>query len=293
MKLGLYCDGCSKKRKFCKCNVAPSLAILTPMRDRLTPETEVALRRNVEVPFVHLTEIGRPVAEARNTLVARALALDPRPEWTLWVDADAWWPAGTISRMKAALSRSNADVLFGFFCVRQEFASSTAWRNYFSSLRSKVALGVNGVLPGDVVPVDVCGFHCVLMPTSILERMSRYRFSFLRNDDGAPELGEDEIWCLFAMDEGLLLAVDTGSPIEHIAPGGEAYQPCANVGRIIDNRLVRRRIVSIDDLRMTAPALQLRAYDADIHAISGEYIQLPRSIRVTGSPLLRSRTIAS
>lgn len=223
---------CGSGVKFKKCCLRKetTLAVLMPVRDVATTETVVALRENIGLKNVLLTEVGKPVDEARNTLAARALSLDPAPDFILWVDADAWWPGGTLQRMIARFSNPAIDVLFGYFGGRDHYAPAFAWRRW-NDLNSFPQPGRDCPLNA-VEKVERAGFHFVLMRRAALERIGNLPFT--------PKPGWTEDFSCIArmLSAGLGLYVDTGAPIAHIGDDGRAHTVGMPSGKIVRNKLL-------------------------------------------------------
>lgn len=206
------------------------------MRNRPRPEYVQAVERDRACfDVVHLTEIGHPVVDARNSLAARALALAPRAEFVLWTDDDAWWPAGTIARMIEHLDeRSAIDVLAGYFGGRDHFSPAFAWTTW-NDPASIVDPG-RTCAPRSLVAIEQCGFHFVLMRTSVLERVGAQPFALLSD-----EWTEDFCFIARCRATGVRTYVDTGAHITHVDDHGRAQTVGFPAGRIINGELVRPR----------------------------------------------------
>jgi hypothetical protein len=91
------------------------LVVCMPTRGVVSIETMLCLREHLDgYPNELLTAIRKPIVEARNTLVKEARELDPNtldfePRYVLWVDDDAYWPSGCVSRGVGILE-ANPDV---------------------------------------------------------------------------------------------------------------------------------------------------------------------------------------
>ncbi len=68
-----------------------------------------------------LSVVGKPVDQAPNELAARARVAGTDAEMVLWIDDDAWWPAGTVAKLADDLARLPESIVMGSFCRRQEY----------------------------------------------------------------------------------------------------------------------------------------------------------------------------
>lgn len=228
------CNVCGKKRKFCRCSVPKRrLIVCTPMRDRARPEYLQALERDRQrFEIVHLTEVGRPVTDARNILARRAREIAAEGDLMLWADDDAWWAAANLDRMIETLDRQpEIDVLTAMFGGRDHFSPPFCWTKWDND-DSIVDPGRNCAI-GAVVPIESCGFHFVLMRSAALHVVGDSPF-----DPIAGVRGEDVTFCVRARDFGLRLAVATGESVAHVGDNGAAYFVGAPKAKIVSGKVV-------------------------------------------------------
>lgn len=190
------------------------------------------------VLFMEKSRVG--IIEARNELVLGALkapsylGFEPKLGWyVLWVDDDAFWQPGTIKRLLGALQYPEIDIVAGWF----------SGRSYNSPPK---AIRVDGtppdpgkpgeVMDGGLAEVDRCGFHFVLHPLSVFEKVGPNPF----NLEGTDELGEDFAFCRRARNAGLRIWVHSGAPVWHVDDDGSgtedtglAYLPGVGPFRIV------------------------------------------------------------
>jgi len=230
------------------------LALCVPSRTEL-PEAfhEMIAQHLGDVACTLFSVVGEPVVEARNELAARALASGA--ELALWLDDDAYPEAGSIERLLATMRAQPAiDMLAAFACDRRPFCSPNAFRLHgeryvaLAERNTPAPFAIPEWAPrysiGDVVPVDACAFHCVLMRTTLLERLGADPFVLPRD----ARYGEDFEFCRRARAVGASLAVDTGAPVAHLEPeSGLAFLPYKPPGRIVE-----RRFFAIPDTRSAA-----------------------------------------
>lgn len=232
---------CGSGAKFKKCcaNRKRRIVVCTAMRNCARPEYLQALERDRQrFEIVHLTEVGRPVVAARNSLAARALEVAMPDEYIVWIDDDAFWSLGTLERMVSVMDRcSEIDVLAGYFGGRDHFSPAFAWRDFntgnpWSNENSFVDPGRNCGI-GEVVVIQKTGLHFVLMRRGALERVGTAPFTLITQD-----WCEDFSFMFRALHAGLRVFVDTASFIAHIGDDGAVYLVGHPRGRIVNGNLV-------------------------------------------------------
>ena len=202
----------------------------------------MALAHNLgSIAYEIIAVVGTPVVEARNELARRAL--EGGAEFTLWLDDDAFFEPGSIERLLATMrAQPTTEMLAAFACDRRPFCSPNAFRLHDDRYVALVERSTPApfALPawaprysiGEVVPIDACAFHCVLMRTALLERVGAAPFTLPEGADHP----EDIQFCRRARVSGALLAVDTGAPVAHIeTKSGLAFLPYKPPGRIVAN----------------------------------------------------------
>lgn len=245
-----------------------ALLILQPTRGTICYETLLSLDQNTGVANRRLLRIARkPVDEARNLLARYALEaiadghlfdFTPRETFILWLDDDAWLPPGLVPSMMRCLAEPahhSIDALFGWFCIRQPYASPAAWRDV-ADAQSYPKMGVDCHF-GALVDIQCAGFHCVLMRPRLLERIGPDPFAIL------PGYSEDFAFCKRARDAGARLMVGTGFPVPHVDPrDGTTYMVGQPAGIIIGNEV---RAFSVEHLGAsgTLKAPEQRQYGID------------------------------
>jgi Glycosyltransferase like family 2 len=205
-----------------------SIATLIPVRDQITSFTIDALNRDGLSPC---TVTGKPVDEARNELVRRVLAIDPAPDVVLWIDADAWWPSGTVDKLLNLLHQPRVDVATGFFGVREAFRPPTILKT-LGDPKSFARPGGEDCPVGQGLRVGYSGLHFVAHRRSLLERLGPDPFSVTGSGDG-----EDAAFCRRILAVGGTIVCHTGAPVAHVGDDGFAYLPGAPRFVIRDNGL--------------------------------------------------------
>ena len=211
------------------------VCILMPMRDRPTAETLYALEHNTP-PHTLLTVTGKPVDEARNELVLKVLALEPAPDVVLWVDADAWWPRGTIGELAAALkNRPEFALVAGYYYVQRANAPEAAHRE----VRSGPHAGMFAPpLPFDadrdgLVEVVMVGGHCMVHRLDLLRKLGPSPFAASGDDT------ETGAFCKRIVSSGSRIACHTRAVVAHVnGVDGSAFVPYTSPLMVRENRLV-------------------------------------------------------
>lgn len=219
------------------------LALCVPSRTELPEAFHEMLAQHLdEVDYALLNVVGKPVVEARNELARHAFASGT--ELALWLDDDAYPEPGSIERLLATMrERRDLEMLAAFACDRRPFCSPNAFGLHGERYVALVERNTSApfAIPewapryaiGDVVPVDACAFHCVLMRTTLLERLGADPFALPQD----ARYGEDFEFCRRARAVGARLAVDTGAPAAHLEPeSGLAFLPYKPPGRIVEGR---------------------------------------------------------
>jgi hypothetical protein len=238
---------CGSGRKHKLCHGAPSklqplgerarervdAVVCMPTRGSVTIETHQALTSHTDgVRIVFASVARKPVDVARNELAAAVLEMRKAAdvEFVLWIDDDAWWPAGTIARMLDAMrTHREIDVLAGFCCRREAHMAPIA-RRRIEDQNSYPKPGVDCTM-GDLVEVEAVPFHFVAMRAAALERIGPDPFTV------TPPWPEDFSFCIRARAAGARIFVATGAPIAQIDRDGNAFIPGAPALRVVNGQL--------------------------------------------------------
>lgn len=236
-------------------DLTPTLAILTPMRDQPSREYQYALTHNVEIPFVHLTEVGKTVEVARNLLVERVRELKPRPEFVAWIDDDAYWLPGTIPKLLDALTHRVPEetramsMVLPWFGIRLTGDYVDAYRS--EKLKGNLALMYGRDVPLPCLwPISMTSTHFLVHRTAALDWLGSAPFKIYPDLDWA----EDEAFCMRWRSAGgsIYLVGDVG--VYHVqVKTGLAYLPGApGPFRVLDDGTPEP---ALDD-----PVIETRAY---------------------------------
>jgi hypothetical protein len=247
--------------------VSEPIVVCMPLRSRMTSETAQALRDNMDgFTVTLLTEVGRPVRDARNALVRRVAERGmPGDTPVFWIDDDAWWPAGTI----AAVARRLADVpvVFSLHTVRFPWSLPSGMRLDQQEWCERIELRAGGLMicrgplrdEGKLVPVLAASTHFYAHRARLLDEWDRpfREAGYAKNAEpftthpavvqklaGAfegvvDELTEDASFCLNMLNAGVAMSVDTTVRVAHVeAASGAAFIPLREAMRVRENSLV-------------------------------------------------------
>jgi hypothetical protein len=231
------------------------IIVCMPMRDRMTSETAQALRDNMDgFATTLLTEVGKPVREARNALARRVTELGAGGDaLVLWSDDDAWWPGRTVLGMIARLPPDA--VLFGLHSVRFPWSQPSAIRADQQAWSDDMTLHQGGFWicrgplrdQGDVVGVLAASTHFFIHRARLFEGwdepfsvhpLVRQRLAGVLGNV-VDQLTDDASFCLNMLNAGIGLYVDAAAPVAHIeADSGAAFLPLRAILRVRGNGLV-------------------------------------------------------
>jgi hypothetical protein len=208
----------------------PSLLVLMPRRAEITPQTALALSENMDgLGFRVIEEVGRPVDEARNALVQRALAAPP-DTLCLWIDDDCYWCGGTVELMVSTLAKNESlDVLTAYFGPRAPFSTPLCLMRP-NDKTSAPREGRDFQL-GQVMPIASASMNFVLHRAELLHELGPDPFTPLPGS-----LGEDHSFFERVRAAGRRAALATGIVVAH-CEGDLAFVPARRPLRVVNNTL--------------------------------------------------------
>jgi hypothetical protein len=227
------------------------VAILTPVRDPklTTPEFKHAIEHNVPAGAIHLTEVGLPVDEARNRLVERVRALDPRPEFVVWADDDAYWPAHAIPRLVSHLDKF--DLVSALHGKRGPGSHVLAFTRNDDGSFTSILMPEQTPEP-KLVACDFVGSHIMIHRTALLDALPSRPFDLI---DG--RCGEDSAFCTRVRAAGFTIAIDATLQVAHIEKGF-AFLPGVEPFRIVGGKPVPAHIREFtSEVRNYGPTIDL------------------------------------
>jgi hypothetical protein len=217
----------------------PDLVIAMPTRGRISEPTRYALANHTG-PHRLLTIEGLPVDEARNELARRVLALNPVPEFVVWLDDDAYWVPGGVESLVGFLAQNpHVAMVATSFSPRIPYTSAMAWREAGKSALIPVPPGAPGgnCTWADVVPIAECGLHACAIRTSALRALGDDPFT-------PTDVPEDLAFCRRLKSQGFEIVCVAGLAFLHFdVDTGLAYAPAQPPMRIEGgkHRLVEQR----------------------------------------------------
>ena len=161
----------------------------------------------------HLSVVtGYPVAEAREELVDRVLAMDPTPSYLLFQGDDMLPPSNGIQALSHIIDNLKTDIeipaVSGLYHVKHYPRQTVAWRSQNTIVEGK------DFKQGDLVEVDGVGLDFCLFKTKYLKQVSKPRFKTLETRDISTT--EDVyFWHKFVQATGLRPFVHTGCVVGH------------------------------------------------------------------------------
>lgn len=159
------------------------LVLCMPTRGVVSIETMLCLREHLGgYPNKLLTAIRKPIVEARNQLAKEARELDPStldfdPRYVLWVDDDAWWPAGHVDRAVRILEdHPDVSMIVGAYCGRLAYLPPLAIVTDGTNVN---AVNLMKHEPGELIDVHIAGLHWNVVRKECLERLGDNPFDRL------------------------------------------------------------------------------------------------------------------
>lgn len=216
-----------------------ALIVCMPTRGSLTLETHEAIACNMDrIPFGFMTVARQPVDQARNQLWKMARKVyhqNPFPgheTFVLWIDDDAWWAPGTITRMGSMLhSHPGLDVLSCCYSRRTPFQLPVGMRQVDGRLVPVLPLDAD---PDGLLDLASGGFHFTIHHASLLDGLDN-PFAVPTDFVG----GEDYAFCATARKAGCSIFVDMRALVAHVdSETGLAFLPGQPPSRIESNRCV-------------------------------------------------------
>lgn len=211
-----------------------TVALLCPVAETLDPVifqhtlamVSFSSQNGVKIKDVGVTK-RTLVHSARNALAKGFLQTDN--EWAFWMDADMLLPSNTIVKLLETAEKTGGKFVTGIYYQRLGEHFPVLWKKdpetidgerLFSDPKlrhdGKEAYKHHYVVPSPnaVEPfrADVCGFGCVLMHRSILEKLEYPYFKMITDD-----CSEDFYFCLQAKKAGVELWADPSLTLGHMS----------------------------------------------------------------------------
>lgn len=205
-----------------------AVIVLMPIRDRMEPETEFALKNNIGFNYQFFTEIGIPVDEARNRLAKRAL--ESNADRIVWIDSDAFWLAGCLERMLSSVSANELAVIGTVYSSRMHYAPVNAWTN---EQMETVPLSRIQEYDG-LIQCWFIGSHLMAHSRALLERLGSNPWALAQSD-----YSEDGAFARRIRECGGTQYLDTRCWAFHVECGS-MYVPYSPAYALIDGKVEER-----------------------------------------------------
>ena len=154
-------------------------------------------------------QMGSLIYNSRNDLAKKAL--EAECDYIFWLDSDMVFEPDTLEKL--INDRESGDIITGLYFRRVQPFSPVV----FSKLQITDAGGCQwqnqDTIPGEIFPVDGCGFGCVLMPVSaVADVLAKFGNAF------APisGVGEDLSFCWRARQCGYKIVCDPNIKLGHV-----------------------------------------------------------------------------
>jgi hypothetical protein len=207
-----------------------SVSILVPTRDTVYSHFSYSLGNLIKTTTmmgieVHLFfDASTILINQRENLINRAIEV--KSEWVLWLDSDMMFPPTTLLRLLA----HNQDIVACNYMKRSYPFKSVAFMDT-NDWESWVPLQSED----ELLTVEAIGMGCVLMRTSVFEKLNRPYFEYTYQPKTKDWGGEDFTLFKKLNGVGVQLKVDTNLSNEIYHIGTFAY------GKNLDDNIHKKR----------------------------------------------------
>ena len=207
-----------------------SVAILVPTRDTVYSHFSYSLGNLIKTTTlmgieVHLFfDASTILINQRENLINQAIEV--KSEWALWLDSDMMFPPTTLLRLLA----HNQDIVACNYMKRSYPFKSVAFMDT-NDWESWVPLQSED----ELLTVEAIGMGCVLMRTSVFEKLNRPYFEYTYQPKTKDWGGEDFTLFKKLNGVGVQLKVDTNLSNEIYHIGTFAY------GKNLDDNIQKKR----------------------------------------------------
>ena len=210
--------------------IPTSVSILVPTRDTVYSHFSLSLGNLIKTTTqmgidVHLFfDASTILINQRENLIGQAIAM--KSEWVLWLDSDMMFPPTTLLRLLA----HNQDIVACNYMKRSYPFKSVAFMDT-NDWESWVPLQSED----ELLTVEAIGMGCVLMRTSVFEKLNRPYFEYTYQPKTKDWGGEDFTLFKKLNGVGVQLKVDTNLSNEIYHIGTFAY------GKNLDDNIQKKR----------------------------------------------------
>ena len=180
------------------------LAVLIPCRDTLHSAHALALAEMVKFNTMNnidthvFMDASTILLTQREKLATEAVNLGA--EYMLWLDSDIVFPSTTAVRLLS----HNEPVVAANYVRRQRPYKGVAYET-IGEWESPLPY----VVYDELVPVEGVGMGCMLIKTSIFEKLEKPWFNFQWSPESDDFLGEDMLLCKKINEAGYTIKIDT------------------------------------------------------------------------------------
>lgn len=210
--------------------IPTSVSILVPTRDTVYSHFSLSLGNLIKTTTqmgidVHLFfDASTILINQRENLIGQAIAM--KSEWVLWLDSDMMFPPTTLLRLLA----HNQDIVACNYMKRSYPFKSVAFMDT-NDWESWVPLQSED----ELLTVEAIGMGCVLMRTSVFEKLNRPYFEYTYQPKTKDWGGEDFTLFKKLNGAGVQLKVDANLSNEIYHIGTFAY------GKNLDDNIQKKR----------------------------------------------------
>ena len=187
----------------------PRVAVCIPNMGTVLSRTVMTLLGLMEEgrPFAHMifmTVEGCYVHSSRIELVQQAI--EHGADYVFFVDADVTFPPETLEHLLAL----DKDVVGAQYNMRRLPATSTV-----KTMDEHGTPTAMNRIPTELFKAYAVPTGCVLIKTSVFEKIPRPWFFFKHKEDGSIEVGEDVWFCQRVREAGYDVWCDPTVPVQH------------------------------------------------------------------------------
>lgn len=154
-------------------------------------------------------QMGSLIYNSRNELAKKAIELEC--DWILWLDSDMVFDPDTLEKLMN--DRENGDIVSGLYFRRVQPFSPVVFSQLQITDKGGCVWKNQDTVPGEIFPVEGCGFGCVLMPTSaVADVMAKFGNAFAPING----VGEDLSFCWRARQCGYTIVCDPNIKLGHV-----------------------------------------------------------------------------
>lgn len=154
-------------------------------------------------------QMGSLIYNSRNELAKKAIELEC--DYIFWLDSDMVFDPDTLEKLMN--DRENGDIVSGLYFRRVQPFSPVVFSQLQITDKGGCIWKNQDTVPGEIFPVEGCGFGCVLMPTSaVADVMAKFGNAFAPING----VGEDLSFCWRVRQCGYKIVCDPNIKLGHV-----------------------------------------------------------------------------